>query len=745
MKRKKTEHFSETWFFKWILNNQAVVAFFILLLIGLTVLIFTKISPIFSPVIQFMTIIMLPLVISMLLYYLIKPLVLLVERTGLNRTMSILVIYAILGLLLVWGISTAIPSLQNQILILIRNAPSYIARANSETERWINLPILSNFHGDLESMLSDFSARMVNYAENFSSSALTWVGTFASTVARVTVAIILAPFILFYLLRDSQKMKHSFVSALPTRFRETTVRMLSDINSQLEGYVQGQVTVAIVVAIMFCIMFKIVGLRYGMTFGIMAGFLNMVPYLGSFLAMVPVVIMGLVQGPAMLIKVLIIFVIEQTIEGRFVSPLVLGNKLSIQMKDKKTMLNSEKMVASIGNQDLDHADKYFKKALREDPEEVLVELGQYLESIGFLPQAQEIYEKVRFDFPEVNVNLAQIAAEDGDIEEAFLYLDAIPEDSDDYLSALIVKADLYQMEGLTDVARDKLLEASQLSDDSLIIFGLAEMEFELGNFEQAIHYYAKLDNRDLLAMTGVSTYERIGKAYASLGKFEAAREFLEKAIEIEYDDTIAFELATLLYDQEEYQKANFYFKQIEIMSADFEGYEYFYALSLHAEHKTEEALRMAQQGISKNAFDVQLLLLASQLSYELHDTQSAESYLKQALPLAEDQDEIVLRLSTLYLEEERYEDLVALADYEVDSVLARWNIAKAYQALDDEEEAFQIYQDLATDLSENPEFLHDYAYILREFGYRDQARATAEKYLALVPDDVNMQTFLEDY
>ena len=91
MKRKKTEHFSETWFFKWILNNQAVVAFFILLLIGLTVLIFTKISPIFSPVIQFMTIIMLPLVISMLLYYLIKPLVLLVERTGLNRTMSILV------------------------------------------------------------------------------------------------------------------------------------------------------------------------------------------------------------------------------------------------------------------------------------------------------------------------------------------------------------------------------------------------------------------------------------------------------------------------------------------------------------------------------------------------------------------------------------------------------------------------------------------------------------------------------
>ncbi|MDU6560951.1 MAG: AI-2E family transporter, partial [Streptococcus vestibularis] len=101
MSRKKTEKFSQTWFFMWILNNQVVMAFLILLLIGLTVLIFTKISPIFSPVIQFLTIIMLPLVISMLLYYLIKPLVLLVEKTGLNRTMSILLIYAILALLLV--------------------------------------------------------------------------------------------------------------------------------------------------------------------------------------------------------------------------------------------------------------------------------------------------------------------------------------------------------------------------------------------------------------------------------------------------------------------------------------------------------------------------------------------------------------------------------------------------------------------------------------------------------------------
>lgn len=408
------------------------------------------------------------------------------------------------------------------------------------------------------------------------------------------------------------------------------------------------------------------------------------------------------------------------------------------------MLNSEKMVVSIQNQDLEHANKYFKKALKEDDDEALLELAEYLESIGFLNQAKTIYEKERASFPEVNINLAQIAAEDGDIEAAFTYLDAISPDSDAYLSALLVMADIYDMEGLADVAREKLLLASQISDEPLVTFGLAEIEMELGHFSEAIKKYAKLDNRDVLEMTGISTYQRIGKAYASLGKFEAAVEFLEKAIEIEYDDETVFELATILYDQDEFQKANTYFKQLDTMDPDFQGYEYVYALSLHEENKTEEALRMAQKGISKNAFDARLLLLASQLAYELHDAAQSESYLLSAKEVAEDEEEVLMRLTNLYLEEERYEDVIAFAKEPIDNVLTKWNIAKAYQGLEADKKALALYNDLAADLGENPEFLHDYAYILREFGQKEHAYQVAKHYLTLVPDDVNMVEFLHE-
>ena len=408
------------------------------------------------------------------------------------------------------------------------------------------------------------------------------------------------------------------------------------------------------------------------------------------------------------------------------------------------MLNSEKMVASIQNQDLEHADKYFKRALKEDDAETLLELAEYLESIGFLPQAREIYLQERESYPEVNINLAQIATEDGDIEGAFLYLDAISPESEAYLSALLVMADIYDMEGLTDVAREKLLLASKISDDPLVIFGLAEIELELGNFNQAIKEYAKLDNREILELTGISTYQRIGRAYASLGKFEAAIEFLEKTIEIEYDDGTIFELATILYDQGEYQKANVYFKQLDTMNPDFEGYEYVYAQSLHEENKTEEALRLVQKGLSKNEFDTNLLLTASQFSYELHDSKQAENYLLKAKDVAVDDEDVLMCLTNLYLEEERYEDVVALSRDNIDSILTKWNIAKAYQALEADKKALNLYDELATDLSDNPEFLQDYAYILREFGQKERAHQVAERYLQLVPDDVNMVGFLNE-
>ena len=407
------------------------------------------------------------------------------------------------------------------------------------------------------------------------------------------------------------------------------------------------------------------------------------------------------------------------------------------------MNNSQQMLQALEEQDLTKAEHYFAKALENDPSDLLYELATYLEGIGFYPQAKDIYLKIVEDFPEVNLNLAAIASEDGQIEEAFAYLEEIQTDSDWYVSALALKADLYQMEGLTDVAREKLLEALTYSEDPLLILGLAELDSELENYQEAIQGYAQLDNRTIYEQTGISTYQRIGFAYAQLGKFETATEFLEKALELEYDDLTAFELASLYFDREEYQKAVLYFKQIDTISPDFEGYEYGYSQALHKEHQVQEALRIAKQGLEKNPFETRLLLAASQFSYELHDASGAENYLLTAKEDAEDTEEILLRLATIYLEQERYEDILDLQSEEPENLLTKWMIARSYQEMDDLDTAYELYQELAGDLKDNPEFLEHYIYLLRELGYFEEAKVNAQAYLKLVPDDVQMQELFE--
>lgn len=407
------------------------------------------------------------------------------------------------------------------------------------------------------------------------------------------------------------------------------------------------------------------------------------------------------------------------------------------------MNNSQQMLQALEEQDLAKAEHYFAKALENDPSDLLYELATYLEGIGFYPQAKDIYLKIVEDFPEVHLNLAVIASEDGQIEEAFAYLEEIQADSDWYVSALLLKADLYQMEGLTDVAREKLLEALTYSEDPLLILGLAELDSELENYQEAIQGYAQLDNRSIYEQTGISTYQRIGFAYAQLGKFETATEFLEKALELEYDDLTAFELASLYFDREEYQKAVLYFKQIDTISPDFEGYEYGYSQALHKEHQVQEALRIAKQGLEKNPFETRLLLAASQFSYELHDASGAENYLLTAKEDAEDTEEILLRLATIYLEQERYEDILNLQSEEPENLLTKWMIARSYQEMDDLDSAYEHYQELAGDLKDNPEFLEHYIYLLRELGYFEEAKVNAQAYLKLVPDDVQMQELFE--
>lgn len=326
---EQQQRFRMSWFFKWFVNNQAVTFFLVTLLVLLTVFVFTKVSFLLKPIGSFIEIILLPMLLTGLLYYLLNPIVDWLEKYKISRTAAISVLFVLIGMLLVWGLAVVIPSIQGQVVSFAQNLPSNIQKIESQVTTLLENEQFEQFRPTALEILNKVNDQIVSYAQKFSSSAVNWASSLISTASQIIVAILIMPFILFYLLRDGQHLNRHVTQYLPTKWRSSVSKVLTDVNSQLSNYVRGQVTVAIIVALMFSVMFSIIGLSYPITLGVMAGFLNLIPYLGSFLAMIPAVVLGLIAGPVMLVKVLIVFMLEQTIEGRFVTPLIIGSSLSI--------------------------------------------------------------------------------------------------------------------------------------------------------------------------------------------------------------------------------------------------------------------------------------------------------------------------------------------------------------------------------------------------------------------------------
>ena len=326
--RKQTKE--QSWFFKWFLNKKLPVILLNVFLVLLIILLATKLAWLLEPIQQLMLIVGLPIIIAAVLYYLINPLIDWLEhRWHLHRVLSITLIFIVIVALLAWGVATIIPIIQSQTTSLIKQWPSYWANIQKQTMSWFNDPSFKSLQKQLDDINTDMLSNLSGKVNKMLTSTVTHIGTAVGVVTNIVIAIVTMPFILFFMLKDGHRLKGYLVKFFPVRIRETTSQVLEEINGQVSQYIRGQLTVAFWVAVMFTIGYWIVGMKYGLTLGILAGLLNLIPYLGSFLALVPSVVIAAFISPILLIKVLLVFAVEQTLEGRVVSPLVLGSKMSM--------------------------------------------------------------------------------------------------------------------------------------------------------------------------------------------------------------------------------------------------------------------------------------------------------------------------------------------------------------------------------------------------------------------------------
>ncbi|WP_342434131.1 AI-2E family transporter [Neobacillus sp. FSL H8-0543] len=316
-------------FKNFILNNRFVIFLMILLLIGLNILVFNKVSFIFTPIAVLIKTIILPIILSAIVYYLLVPIVDFFDRKGIKRIYSIIVLYLIIIGIITILIVLVIPFLRDQVMRLIESFPNLVNDVERMIEQVIGSQFLNQVQQTLNINVSDLAIQFSNQSANILDTTFTGVGNIIGSVTKTVMAIITVPFILFYLLKDGKKLPNYMLGFLPTFMRNHTFTVLKEMNKQISSYIRGQIIVSFCIGFLMFIGFEIIGLDYAPVLALIAAFTSVVPYLGPAIAITPALIIAVVTSPYMLLKLIIVWTVVQLIEGKFISPQIMGRNLHI--------------------------------------------------------------------------------------------------------------------------------------------------------------------------------------------------------------------------------------------------------------------------------------------------------------------------------------------------------------------------------------------------------------------------------
>lgn len=265
------------------------------------------------------------LAISFLLAFIFAPFLHQLEEKGFNRLSSTLIIFAVFGFLVYLGLSFVIPKLALQMDQLIKSLEGFSLNTELKSiEAWIYhyLPLFQA--GELSSRVEHFiSSQIVNSFEN--------ITAVVTSVVTVAAALIIVPFITFFLLKDSSKIQKAIIQIVPNKYFEMSYWILKRISLQLGRFVRGWIFDATFVGVCIGFGFYLIGLPNALPLGVIAGLGHLIPYLGPIIGGIPAIVISIIQfGDLTQVPMIVLIVaLTYTIDNGFVQPYVFSKSVDI--------------------------------------------------------------------------------------------------------------------------------------------------------------------------------------------------------------------------------------------------------------------------------------------------------------------------------------------------------------------------------------------------------------------------------
>lgn len=292
-------------------------------LILLIVFLLTQLKGLFVPFVELFNMLVVPIIISLFLYYMIRPIVRKLEREKVHRGLMILSVLLgvglLLGIFLAYGGTVLKEQFQSAFVSLSKDI---------DIKGFVD-GVLSFIPDDIIPKNVDMTNEILNRLRKLVLTIGNNVLGLISKMGSFGTQIVLIPFILFYLLRDDRKFYKTFISLMPKRYSKKIDEAIRRIDEVLSIYISSQLLVSFILGLLMYMGYLIIGLPNALVMAFFAMITNLIPFIGPFLGALPAVLIAITIDWKMILKVVALAFIIQQAEGDFITPKIVGDKLKI--------------------------------------------------------------------------------------------------------------------------------------------------------------------------------------------------------------------------------------------------------------------------------------------------------------------------------------------------------------------------------------------------------------------------------
>jgi len=277
-----------------------------------------------------------PIFFAFLVAYMLDPVVDRLEAWRIPRALAIVLLLSVVLGVVVLFVVLVIPGVVRDVAAFVTDLPEQIAKLWVKVEPWLTANGVQVPHSWQEAVTQtrvDFRAIAEKALAPAGEILKTIVGTTASAIGTI-VALLLIPVFAFYLLYDFDRMRFAVRDLVPWRYRALVIEIFEEIDATIGQWIRGQLIVMCILGALYAISFAVLGVRLAVPIGIFAGLLSFIPYVGSGSALTLGSLMCIIDwsegGLARLAGVIVAYAVIQVLDGLFITPRIVGEKVGLQ-------------------------------------------------------------------------------------------------------------------------------------------------------------------------------------------------------------------------------------------------------------------------------------------------------------------------------------------------------------------------------------------------------------------------------